>query len=447
MMSSCSSPAANSANSMLRVLLAKDLRRAWRNPLPWLINLLVPLAMTALLGMVFGGGGEGGSLGKVRFAVVNENHSRFSDFLRRAAGSLSQTNVSGLQLEPVFMDRTNALREINANQLSAVVIIPTNFGRDYLTARVPVQLELLKNPAESIHPAVIEEMLGVVVTAMNELSRNFHDDFPEWRSVFAGKDDYHQISFLIERVGDQLKSAEKIIKPPLVGYTKDETETASLAADGKKPAPAKRDELHATLRLFAGGLAAMFLLFLGQNAMTDLHREIRKRTFERYQTMHQDIWRFLVSKIIFAVVMLLICSVVMLGGGGLIFEIHWQHPLALLALAVGYAGFVAGLSATLVALVTDERRAAVLNNVAGMGIGIIGGCAFPARNLPAFLREQLTPLIPSNWFVETARHLQSGDPAAAGWGWVLCKLILGGVVLTALAAVLFRRKFKVGLRA
>ncbi len=40
---------------MLRILLAKDLRRAWRNPLPWLINLIVPLAMTALIGLVFGG--------------------------------------------------------------------------------------------------------------------------------------------------------------------------------------------------------------------------------------------------------------------------------------------------------------------------------------------------------------------------------------------------------
>ena len=43
---------------MLPILLAKDLRRAWRNPLPWLINLIVPLAMTALIGLVFGGGAD-----------------------------------------------------------------------------------------------------------------------------------------------------------------------------------------------------------------------------------------------------------------------------------------------------------------------------------------------------------------------------------------------------
>jgi ABC-type multidrug transport system permease subunit len=447
---------------LLLVLLAKDLRRAWRNPLPWLINLIVPLAMTALLGMVFGGSSDRGGLGKVRFAVVNENQSRFSDFLRRAAGSLSATNASGLQLEPVFMDRTNALREINANQISAVLIIPTNFLSDYLTARAPVSLELIKNPAESIHPAVIEELLGAVVTALNEVSRNFNSELPEWHAVFKGEEDFHKVTFLIDRAGDKLKAVKKFINPPLVGYTKDEPAAKSemdqnLASSSvtnpiaaktaeKKIAKSNSDNLHATFAYLLLGLSAMFLLFLGQNAMTDLHRELRKRTFERYQTMHQQLWPFIVGKIIFAVVVLLICSAVMVGGGGLVFQIQWQNPLALLALVAGYACFVAALFAVLVALVPDERRAAVLNNVAGMGLGLVGGCAFPARQLPTFLREHITPLMPTNWFVETARSLQFNSSGVA-WGIVLVKLTVCSVFLTALAAVLFRRKFKTGLRA
>jgi len=70
---------------MLQVLLLKDLRRARRNPLPWLINLIVPLVMTALIGLVFGGNSEGGALGRIRFALVDEDQSRLSDFLRGAA--------------------------------------------------------------------------------------------------------------------------------------------------------------------------------------------------------------------------------------------------------------------------------------------------------------------------------------------------------------------------
>jgi ABC-2 type transport system permease protein len=190
----------------------------------------------------------------------------------------------------------------------------------------------------------------------------------------------------------------------------------------------------------------MFLLFLAGNAMSDLYRELRQRTFERYQTLRDSLVPFLASKAVFAVVMLLLCSGIMLGGGGLIFRIHWQQPLALMTLTAGYTCFAAALFALLVALMPDERRAAVLNNMAGMALGLVGGCAFPANQLPAFLREHITPLMPSYWFVDTARNLQFGG-ANVAWGLVALKLVLLSVVLLTLAAMLFRRKFKMGLRA
>ncbi len=281
---------------MLRVLLAKDLRRAWRNPLPWLINLIVPLAMTALLGMVFGGNSDSGALGRIRFAVVDEDKSVLSDFLR---GAVNQ-NKAGEHLEPVFMERTNALRLVNENKISAVLIIETNFMRNYLTGREPVSLELIKNPAESIHPAVLEELLGAVVTALNAVSRNFNSEFPEWQAVFEGKEDYHKASLLVERAGDKLQAVKKFINPPLVGYEKeDDSESTNATANTvnangsdthrtaaktveKKNARSNSDSLQTMFAYLLLGLSAMFLLFLGQNAMTDLHRELRQRTFERY---------------------------------------------------------------------------------------------------------------------------------------------------------------------
>ncbi|HZQ48469.1 MAG TPA: ABC transporter permease [Verrucomicrobiae bacterium] len=446
---------------MLRVLLAKDLRRAWRNPLPWLINLIVPLAMTALLGLVFGGKSDGGALGRIRFAVVDEDKSVLSDFLRGGANQ----RQGGKFLEPVFMEREEALRQINENKISAVLIIPANFTRNYLDAREKVALELIKNPAESIHPAVLEELLGAVVTALNAVSRNFNSEFPEWQAVFDGQEDYHKLSFLIERVGDKLKTARQFINPPLVTYEKKDrgedpknepaitTKPAGESAGHdagkgavKKSKSSKDDDSTSVFAFLLIGLSAMFLLFLGNNAMTDLHRELRNRTFERYQTMHQQLWPFLAGKVIFTIVILLLCSAVMLGGGGLIFRIHWQQPIALISLIVGYACFAATLFALLVALVPDERRAGVLNNIAGMALGLVGGCAFPARQLPAFLREHVTTLMPSNWFVETARSLQF-DGGNVAWGFVLLKLAVISVILAGLAITMLRRKFRTGLRA
>ncbi len=65
-----------------------------------------------------------------------------------------------------------------------------------------------------------------------------------------------------------------------------------------------------------------------------------------------------------------------------------------------------------------SRRAAVLSNITGMFLGLAGGCAFPPQQLPTFVRDHLT-----------------------------LKLLVAGIFFAALAAMLFHRKFKNGLRA
>ncbi len=431
---------------MLRVLLAKDLRRAWRNPLPLLINLLIPLCITALVGLAFGGKSDSGALGRIRFALVDEDQTILSDFLR---GSANQRE-GGKYLDPVVLERDEALRQINDNQISAVLIIPANFTRDYLTGRTGISLELIKNPAQSIHPAVMEELLGALVTGLNAISRNLQSEFPDWQKVIEGKGDYKEVAALIERGGNKLKQAERFIDPPLIVYEKDAPAESSpdnsTIPGAAKESARKTDSLSNVFGYLLTGMAATFLLFLASNTMSDLHREVRQRTLARYHTLHHHLTLFVAAKVLFAVVILLICSAILLGGGGLIFRVAWQEPLALACLVVGYAGFAAGLMAVLVALIPDERKAGALTTVIAMGLALAGGCMFPTNALPTFLREQVAPLLPTHWFVDTARNLQFGGGEVA-WVATLIKLLALGAVLLVLAALLFRRQFRTGTSA
>lgn len=418
---------------MLRILLAKDLRRIRRNPFPVLINLAIPLCITALIGLAFGGKSDSGSLGRIRFAVVDEDDSVLTQFLR---GGMNQGG-GGKYLAPVFMDRDAALREIQKNDLSAVLIIPTNFTRNYLTGRERVSLELIKNPAQSIHPAVLEELLGAVTTSLNAIARNFQSEFPKFQAVIEGKENYRAVSAEIERMGDKLQTVKKYVDPPIVTY---EREVRSAEQKESKSGPA--------FNLFGyllAGLAAMFLLFLAGNGLNDLHREIRIRTFERYHTLHPQLTVFVASKIILAVVILLLSSAILLGLGGMIFRIRWENPLALVSLTLAYSLFAAALMAVLVALIPDERRANALTSIAGMALGIAGGCAFPPQQLPAFMRDHIATLLPTYWFAETLRNVEFGD-ASVSWLLVFLKLVALSVLLVAVAAFLFRRQFKSGLR-
>jgi hypothetical protein len=295
-------------------------------------------------------------------------------------------------------------------------------------------LELIKNPARSIQPAVLDELSGALVTALNALARNFRSEFPAIQRVMDGDTDYHQISALIEKEGKKLQTIKDYIHPPLVSYTREEK-----GAAGGGPS--------AVWNLFAyllSGLAAMFLLFIASTAVSDLYREIRIHTFARFCTLQERLLPFVTGKLVFSFVLLLLCATILLGGGMLIFRFRWAHPAGVVALTVAYCWFAAAFMTVMVAVVRDERRAAAFNSIAGMILGIAGGCAFPPDQLPVFLREHITPLMPSFWYVVEMRALQSGA-TEVNWLPPLVRLAVAGAILTVLATAMFRRRLRTGM--
>ena len=419
---------------MLEALLAKDLRRVRRNPLPWMMNLALPLVITAVMGLAFGGGGgNDNSLGRIKFAVVDEDQSPLADFLRGAANQ----GKAGQYLEPVFLERKAAEQQLKNDKLSAMLVIHAGFASNYLTGG-KVQLELVKNPSEQIHPAVLEELLEVVVSGLNAISRNFNSEFPAWRELAESRGDYHQLSRLIEQTGNRIETARKYLFPPLVGYTNIAGPQSAAPASGGKAAP--KFNLFAYMSV---AMAGMFLLMLAGQGMADLHRELSRRTFERYHTLHERLLPFVAGKVLFTVVIVSMGAAIMLGGGQWLFGFRWPRPLELGLLTLAYVFFATGLMALSVAIVPDEHRANALNSVLSMILSMIGGCMLPPDQFPAFMREHLCPLMPTYWYATAGRELWWSE---GSWLISAAKLAALGTLCVGLAAVLFKRRFEKGAR-
>ena len=420
---------------MIRVLLAKDLRRARRNPTPWLVHLAMPLVITALIGLAFGGGSSGGGgLGRIKLALVDEDDSVLTGFLR---GALNQREA-GEHLELTLTDRAAAMRLLTENQISAAAIIPAGFTADYLAGRGQVVLELVKNPAQSYHPAIVEELLSALVTGLNALARPLQQEAPAWQAALdrPGGPDWTALAALIQGSGDRLESARGYLFPPLIGY-------------GRESRAEPKKTMEPGLSVFAyilPGLTAVFLLFMADNAVRDLYREGRFGTLTRFRTIRQNLLEFILAKVLFAIVVLLIASTILLGGGSWLFGFSWRLPLPLAALCIAYAFFAAGLMAFIAGLAGKEQRADMLNTMVAMGLGLAGGCMFPAEQLPAFLREFITPYVPTQWFVVAARELQSGS-AGQVWLSALGGFLGLGLVCLWAAAALFARRLERGIRA
>lgn len=407
-----------------------------RNPWPFLLNIALPIVVTAVIGFAFAPrGGESQSVPRIKLAIVDEDQSMLSSALRAGVGQ----GDGGKFLDPLFTDRPEALRELRENQISAILIIPTNFTSKYLQGESGLKLEVIKNPAQTYLPAIVEELAGVVVTGLNAVSRNLNSEFPKMRAAFTNGWALDKMGESIKQLGDRLDAARAYLDPPLVSYQKAVTE--------KKDQKGAKGMSFNIFGFILPGMASAFLLFLADQSMRDFHREVRMKTLDRQRIAGAGVWNFIVGKTLFTAFTALIGAAILFGGGTLIFGVDWGHP-GLLALAcAGYSLFAAGFLAMLTAMAPSERRADVSNSMLLFGVAFLGGSYVPSDNFPAFMREYLCPLMPNYWLIQAARALQNGASNYAEPLVAVAKLAALGAVLAVIASLVLERRLTSGARA
>lgn len=418
---------------MLALLIAKDLRRTFRNPWPWILNLALPIAITAVIGFAFGGSRKDSEAARIKLAIVDEDQAFLGEALRYG---LNQ-GQGGERLDPIFVNRDEALRVLRENQISAIVVIPTNFTSKYLGGESGLKLEVIKNPAQVFMPAIIEELMGVAVTGLNAISRNLNSEFPKLRAASTNEWGLAEFVDLAEAVGDRLRAAQAQLNPPLVTYEKEIT----------KRKETKRNIIFSVFGYILPGMASAFLLFMADQSMRDFHREVRMKTLDRLRTVGSGAGLFIAGKIIFTAVTVMIAAIILFSAGSFIFGIDWGRPWLLALACAGYSLFAAGWMAILSAMAPSERRVEALNSMLIFAVAFMGGSYLPADNFPKFMRENITPWMPNYWLIETARTLQDVDANYFPPLMAVAKLTAIGVALGIISAFVIERRLTSGSRA
>ncbi|HAV64460.1 MAG TPA: hypothetical protein DCY13_19090 [Verrucomicrobiales bacterium] len=417
------------------VLLWKDLLRQRRNPWALVINLALPFIITALIGFAFGGGSSAKGMGTIKLAIVDEDDSPLSNFLR---GAFQQGDAKQF-LQPVVLSREQALAQINDNQLSAAVILPANFAEDFLDGRGGLRIELIKNPAQSFHPAIVEELLGVLVEGLNALALNYGEDLATWVDVFKEGEmpDFLRLSQIYAKLDQRVNAVKDYLSPPLVTYGKETRKTSPETGEERRP-------LAQVFAFMLPGMASMFLLFIADSSLRDLFREVKFRTLDRFRTMHDRLMTFILSKVAVTLVIVVLSGLVLFFVSAAIFQFRWQNAPGIAALLVAFSVAASGLLALLAAVAQSEKRAETVNMTVILGLSSLGGAFFPASSLPGFLHDHVSRHLPNYWFIEAVRDVHFND--AGIWLWPALKLAVLGVVFMFAAAALFRRQLLQGVK-
>ncbi|MFH1844057.1 MAG: ABC transporter permease, partial [bacterium] len=170
------------------ILIGKDLLRVWRDRRALLINLALPLMLTAAMGLSFGGGLFGKSgISAIPLAIVAEDlPSMFRDGLTTA---LEQTDLFQIS----WVDSATADRLVRRGEIQAAVVIPADAIALFLSDD-ELAVELWKDPNSQFKADIVEQILSRLMLQIQnrEAAHNalWPDDYREFDDPQSDLADY-----------------------------------------------------------------------------------------------------------------------------------------------------------------------------------------------------------------------------------------------------------------
>lgn len=408
--------------SRTTLIIKNDIKRRLKAPMATILFLIIPLAMTALIGMIFdpGSGGET-KLPAIKLLLVDKDKGLAAKFL---IGAFDQKEVKDM-FQVTMVDAAAGEKLMKKGKASAMLIIPEHFSDDLAEQKVST-LEVVKNPSEEFLPGVAEEFANTMAVGFSGLAQVFADELKVIKS--ASKLDLEAISItqmtpFLEMARVKIIALKSYLSPLLIGL---KTSTTTKPGETAKP---KGFNIFSYIM---PGMLIMFLLFIVEAFMREIQNEradgkIRRMMFSPLTT------RELITARLFSGWLLgvLICLVAM-AVGTLLFRIDWGNPLLVFLLVVASCFWCASFFGMLNAFFKNKNQAGAFSSPIILGFAAFGGSMLPLEQIPQGMRW-LAKFTVNNWFITGCREIMDGGiPYGSFIVLSVSGLLFAGVAMVAL---------------
>ena len=363
----------------------KDLLRIRRDPVTILTWLGIPTFVAIILVVTFGRG-EVRPNGKL--LIVDEDGQFGATLL---ASAFSQGPL-GNMLTTEKVSRADGRRRIDKGDASALLIIPKGFSTAALNGE-PVQLELVRNPAQRILPDMIEESLSIITDGLFYLQVVAGDQLRSMVSDRPPSD--ARVSDIAVRVNRVVTSLQKYINPPLIKLK------ATVVEE-------KLDRPGGFSILMLPGMLYMAVFFIAGGMAVDVWRERTSGALRRVVVTPASLGAFLAGKMLAAALVLAAVGVFGLTVAHFLIDLPVSNfPLATLWIAASGCGLYLFMM-FLQSLATTERVANMLTNFVMLPLTMLGGSFFPFEIMPKGF-AQIGRLTPNGWSVTEFQSILNGS--------------------------------------
>ena len=397
------------------LLLRKD-----RMAAVWMI--ILPLAMTTIMGMVFGGFSGGSETVVIDLPVVDHDGGEMAAVV---LDILSQTE--NLHLETAY-DEETARQLVTDGKRAGAMVIPSDFSTA-ITSGKSTALELVVSPGGQTAP-LLEGMVRGVTSGFSNVQTTVEVAISEVQRATGSYDpstssgqrlDYEGIANRVVAT-----TLERLEDPPV---------RASITTVG-----GTEEEEFDIFDQMVPGYAVMFAMFTVLSAAGGILEEKERGTFKRLLIAPIPQWSLLGGKLLAQFLMGVGQIALMFIFGALAFHVQLGNSLLGLSLiTLGTCWATTSLGILLVAVIRSRKQIHPITTLVILGSSAIGGSWYPLFMMPKAV-QQVARVTLVAWAMEGYNRLMILGGSLADVWVDIGVLVLYGAVCFAVGLKLFRFK-------
>lgn len=392
----------------------KDLKQISRDRMSALFLVIMPLAFTFLMGILFGGNTQTDTRLNVGL-FNNDPQGAITQILVSALENSGTIKLKGL----TSADEAGINNQINTGKLAGALIIPDGYSDDLIDVK-DVKLTIIANPAGTGGQTVISELQRYISQVMGALETARISQ----QKVAAQKQISDPQTFLIETVNAAMQAWQN----PSVSVT---TEAVSAAANKSGFSGYVQTSPGMLLQFAIGGL-------IGAAAVMVLER--KNRTVTRLLTAPVTKAEVILGHLLGNTITVFLQESILVLAGQFIFKVGYLRvPAATLLMMLAVALFCGSLGLFFGAISKSSEQAIMGPLIAMFLLTALGGAWFPLEGTsPAFYT--IGHITPGAWVMDGFQNIIL---RGLGFQSVLlpCVILLGYAVLFFILAV-WRFKFE-----
>ncbi len=391
-------------------LALKDLTRSFRSVFAVLMMFVIPLLVTGMFYVMFGGmanSDTGFNLPKTNVVIANLDEggagfdvamSQFpADADIQSLGDmivniLQDENLSDL-MQVTLADSAEAARlAVDEQEAGVAVIIPADFSAQFSSIDGQAVLEVYQDPTLTLGPAIVRSVLN-----------QFMDGISGTKIA---------VSVAMSQTGS---SDPAFIGQVVEAYLTATSPTRDPATLLEVQTPTAEEEIPLLLRIIGpimGGMMVFYAFYTGTATAETLLAEDEMGTLPRLFTTPTAHATILGGKLLAVLLTVTIQVIVLLTAGAVVFGIHWGSLGSIVLFAAGTIVVASAFGVFVNSMMKNTKQGGIVFGGVLTFTGMIGMLPVFAYASQSATLETISKIVPQGWAIHSL--LQSMEGATAG---------------------------------